>query len=694
MHAEWLAYGSDTKRVTTAFVAGINAFIKLCEEQPELLPPEFDLLGYRPQPWEPADVARIRSHGLVHNLEQEVARALTLRDYGPVVEDLRRVREPAHELRVPEGLDLAALSEDVLRVYRLATTGPELDAGEPAARPRTDPEGSNNWVLGPDKTATGRPILANDPHRSVGLPSLRYIAHLSAPGLDVIGAGEPALPGISIGHNGHIAFGLTIFAIDQEDLYCYQTNPDNPDEYWYAGRWEPMTTTIESIPVAGAAAQPVQLQWTRHGPVIYRDDSRHTAFAVRTVWQEPGTAPYLGSMDYMGARSCEDFVAAMNRWAAPGENQIYADPSGTIGWRPAGLVPRRPNWDGTMPVPGDGRFEWDGFYDVDELPSEQNPERGWIATANEMNLPPDYPNDERTVAYDWSHRARRDRIEEVLNDASGLTVSDSVRLQCDYVNVAARRIVGALASLTAHDPDAALGLSLLQGWDCDERAASPAAALYEVWHRHHLRPRLFEAALANRVPSKDLPEALSRIFPKEAISGDMRSDLAIVDNPSLLVAPGSSADAKAALHQVLLESLADAVRETKQLLGADPEAWSWGWLHQARFTHPAARLLPDNLPWTQIGPLPRGGSGNTVGNTNADDSFRQRSGSSFRIVIDVGDWDNSVAMNSPGQSGDPRSDHYDDLFAPWAADDAFPLLYSRAKVEEDLDYRFTLTPEP
>lgn len=694
MHAEWLGYGSNAKAVTTAFVTGINAFIDLCSDEPELLPPEFDLLRYRPQRWQAADVARIRSHGLVHNLEEEVARALTMRDYGPDVENLRRVREPAHHLTIPEGLDLSVLSDEVLKVYRLATNAPELGVGPPHAHPRTDPEGSNNWVLGPGKTATGRPILANDPHRTVSLPSLRYLAHLSAPGLNVIGAGEPALPGISIGHNGHIAFGLTIFAIDQEDLYCYRTNPENPDEYWYAGRWEPMTTRTEIIPVVGGEDQQVQLQWTRHGPVIYRDDDAGTAFAVRTVWLEPGTAPYLGSMDYMGARSCEEFVAAMNRWGAPGENQVYADPSGTIGWRPAGLVPRRPGWDGTMPVPGDGQYEWDGFYDVDELPSEQNPSRGWVASANEMNLPADYPNADRTVSYDWSHRYRKARIDEVLSGPQNMSVQDCVRLQCDYVNVAARDIVAALDPLHTKDPDALDGLSLLRIWNCDEQASSPAAALYEIWHRHHLRPALFRAAIVGRVPEGKVTEALQRIMPKEAISGDMRSDLSLVNNP-FMMEPGSGPDsAQTALKQVLVTSLADAVREAKQLMGSDLNTWSWGQLHQAHLTHTAARLLPESLPWTQIGPLPRGGSGNTVGNTNADESFRQTSGATFRVVVDVGGWDNSLAMNTPGQSGDPRSDHYDDLFAPWAADQSFPLLYNRDKIEDHADYRYFLRPQP
>lgn len=692
MHAEWLAYGSDAKAVTTAFVSGINAFIGLCADRPELLPPEFALLGYGPLPWAPADVARIRSNALGYNVEQEVARALTLRDYGADIENMRHVREPEHPLTVPDGLDLSILSEDVLRTYRLATAMPQLGAEACQPRQRTIPEGSNNWVVGPGRTATGRPILANDPHRATGLPSLRYLVHLNAPGLDVVGAGEPALPGISIGHNGHVAFGLTIFAIDQEDLYCYTTNPGNQDEYWYNDRWEPMITRTEAIPVAGASDQRVQLQWTRHGPVIYRDKDRHTAFALRTVWLEPGTAPYLGSMEYMGVRTCEEFVTAMNRWTTPGENQVYADSSGMIGWRPAGLVPRRPNWDGTMPVPGDGRYEWDGFYDVDQLPAAQNPECGWIATANEMNLPPDYPNDERTITYDWSQRYRKARIDEILSTTDNLTVQNCVELQCDYVNVAAREIIAALDRLDSTDPDTSLGLELLHSWDCAEDASSREAALYEIWHRRHLRPTLFQEVLAARLPNEEIPEAMRRVLPKEALSGDMRPDLFIIGHPSMLVADGNSRNADQALAAALLSTLSCAVREAKQIMGDDTSQWSWGLLHRAELRHPATGLLPQDLPWIKIGPQPRGGSGNTVGNTNTDQSFEQNAGATFRIVIDVGDWDNSVAMNTPGQSGDPRSHHYDDLFVPWARDESFPLLYSREKIEQHADHRFTLNP--
>jgi penicillin amidase len=683
MHAEWLAYGSATKRVATAFVAGINAFVQQTEDDPGLLPVEFRELGYAPARWEPSDVAVIRSHGLFYNLEQEVARATTLRDLGPEVEELRRVREPAHQLRVPEGLDLSLIPDDVLDVYRLATTPPLFAAGD-LPRPRTDPEGSNNWVVGASRSATGRPLLANDPHRAIGLPSLRYIAHLSAPGLDVIGAGEPALPGVSIGHNGHIAFGLTIFAIDQEDLYVYETNPENPDEYRYGDRWEPVRVVRESVPVAGGDPVVVELRFTRHGPVIHADPLRHTAFAVRAAWLEPGMAPYLGSMDYMRARSAGEFIDAMNRWGAPGENQVYAAPDGTIGWRPAGLVPVRPNWDGTLPVPGDGRYEWAGFYDVDELPSLHNPDRDWVATANEMNLPSDYPNAERTITFDWYHSYRYDRIAEVLAVATGFTVEDCVRLQADTVNVAARHVLTALDGFV---PDEAIAepVALLRSWDCDETVDSAAAALYQLWFRRHLRPALLQHALTELMSESDEPgvgAALARLLPDEMTAADVRSDLKLL---------GSIRAERAVLDPILVESLTGAVAEARALLGDDPAAWRWGALHHAAPEHPLAEALSGD--WTRLPRLERAGSGDTVLSTAYEDRFRQTAGASFRVVVDVGDWDNSRAMNAPGQSGRPEDPHWADLYPDWAADRSFPLYYSRQAVEAHTSQRYRLLPD-
>jgi penicillin amidase len=684
MHAEWLAYGSDTKQVATAFVEGINAYIRLALDDPSLLPLEFRELGYRPSYWSPEDVARIRSNGLYYNLDQEVARALVLRDFGPEVEALRRRREPPHDLVVPDGLDLSLIPDDVLRVYRLAIDPPDLSGAATTAQ-----QGSNNWVLSGARTSSGRPVLANDPHRSLGLPSLRYLAHLSAPGLDVIGAGEPALPGISIGHNGRIAFGLTIFAIDQEDLYVYTTNPERPLEYRYRDRWEPMQVVEETIPVKGAEPVQVKLHFTRHGPVIYEDPERHTAFAVRAAWLQPGMAPYLGSMDYMRATNWDQFLAAMNRWGAPPENQLYADPTGTIGWKPAGLTPIRPNWDGTLPVPGDGRYEWAGFLDMDQLPVAENPRRGWLATANEMNLPPDFPAHERVVTFDWYAPTRAQRLTEVLESQPRFSLRDCVRLQSDFVSLPARTILRRLTRVSVEDEAASEGKALLSGWDGNLAPESAAAALFEVWYRAHLRPSLLRRALRQIVPGDRVEAALQAILPDEILVADPRVDLDLIERP----AGRLGRDPDAALDEILRSSLAAAVANVRALLGRDPGQWAWGRLHVARLEHPLSALLSEELrARLRVGPIARGGSGDTVGNTAYGPGFVQTGGSTFRVVVDVGSWDESLVMNSPGQSGDPDSPHYADLFESWARGEAFPLLYSRDRVEAAAEQRIQLEP--
>lgn len=691
MKAEWSAYGKTIRRIVSQFVLGINAFIDLCTDDPRLLPPEFRALNYRPEAWNPDDLVRIRSHGLTHNVRQELLRALTYRDFGPDMEGVRRTLDPPHGLHVPDGLDLSSLTTDILRDYKLATAPVVLTATGPRVSVQNEMQGSNAWVVGPSRTSTGRPVLANDPHRGLTLPSLRSLVHLCAPGIDAIGAGEPALPGVSIGHNERVAFGLTVFPIDQEDLYCYKINPENENEYWYQGRWTPMITRSESIYVAGSGDQKIQLQWTRHGPVIYRDLGRRTAFAVRTVWLEPGTAPYLSSIRYLTAHDADEFVEATDGWLAPGENQMYADVTGTIGWRACGLVPRRPNWDGTMPVPGDGRYEWDGFYDIKRLPAERDPDRGWAATANEMNIPEGLDIG-GPVTYDWPSGYRKRRIDEVLSGSTSVSVGQSSDLQCDYVNVAARPIIAALRSCVSHDADAQLGLSLLKTWDCDESASSGPAALFEIWHRHHLRPMLLGCVLRQMARGETAPGVMERTFPEDLMSGDMRPDLTIIANPRLLCSSCDEEDALAALESILVTSLANAVREAKERMGMHPHEWRWGLLHHSRLDHPAKALIPNDGDWTTVGPAARGGSGSTVGNTNCDSDFLEVSGATFRLVMDVGEWDNSLAINAPGQSGDPRSEHYADLFSTWAEDGTFPLLYSRAQVDSHTEAKIHLIP--
>ena len=449
-----------------------------------------------------------------------------------------------------------------------------------------------------------------------------------------------------------------------------------------------MTVVREEIPVRDSPPVPVELWFTRHGPVIRSAAASDAAFAVRAAWLEPGMAPYLSSLEIMRAPDAERFTAALNRWGAPGENLVYADETGTIGWKAAGLTPVRPNWDGTLPVPGDGRYEWAGFYDMDALPAEVSPARGWIATANEMNLPPGFPGD-RVIARDWPAPFRSERIAEVLDLATGSTVADMVRLQADYVSLPARRIVRALAGRRWTEPAAERAARLLAGWDGSLAADSAAAAVFQVWYRRHLRPGLRELALAQILPPAQVPAALAAVLPENDLAGDPRIDLDLIEEPGDRL----GANPAAVLAELFEASLSAAMADLAGLLGPAEQDWAWGRLHQARLAHPAGPAMSAAArEQAAIEPVPRGGSSDTVGATTYWPDFAQAAGATFRLVVDVGGWDNSVAMNSPGQSGDPASPHYADLLALWAADGAVPLLYSRDRIEAVARERIRLVP--
>lgn len=680
MAREWASYGPGAKDNTAAWVAGVNAYVAEIRAGKRPLPSEFRLARTLPDPWSIEDVVRIRSHGLTRNATSEVARARIACAAGLEATRLYRKLEPDWTAKVPDGLDPCDIPAGVLADYDLATSGVKFSpatAGLASLDVPPEATGSNNWTIAPSHSATGRAILANDPHREHGAPSLRYIVHLEAPGFSVIGAGEPALPGVSIGHNETIAFGLTIFYVDQEDLYVYETDPKDPDLYRYGDGWERMTTARETVEVKGAPAREVVLRFTRHGPVVFTDGEKHRAYAVRSVWGEPGTSAYFGSTGYMTAKTWPQFKAALAGWGAPSENQIYADTSGHIGWVAAGMTPRRPNWDGLMPVPGDGRYEWKGMLAADELPSLADPAQGWFASANAMNLPPGYPYAERKPGFEWSNYARLARISEVLASKPKVTLADAMALQTDPVNVTSRRLIALLRPLKADQPRLAAALDLLRGWDGATSTDSAAAAVYETWTAKHLG-----RALVGRAA----PPAARGLIGQ----GDLAAELDYLEHPDAAL----GADPKAARDEVLLASLAAAADEVAARLGPDPKTWAWGRLHQAEFAHALSPLAPAaDRAAMKAGPTPMAGTSlSPMAATWRADDFRVTAGASFRMVLDVGNWDASRTINTPGQSGDWASPHFRDLFPLWVKGEYVPLVYSRKAVDAAAERVIRLTP--
>jgi len=407
------------------------------------------------------------------------------------------------------------------------------------------------------------------------------------------------------------------------------------------------------------------------------DAGHHRAYAVRAAWFEPGMAPYFGSIDYMHARDFGEFRRAMARWGAPSENQLYADVAGNIGWVTGGLAPVRPNWDGLLPVPGDGRYEWAGFWPGEQLPFALNPPAGFIASANEMNLPEAYPYRERKLGFEWASPTRWQRLAEALRAAPKLGIEDSMRLQNDLLSVSARRLQAVLRQVPLNDANAKAAARLLLDWNLLESGDSAAAALYEVWRARHLGVLLKDALL---------PRSAALMIR----SADSDLTLELMERPG----PPLDPEPVARRNEIVEKSLARAWGELLQLGGPDPAVWRWDRLHTTLLAHPLAGATDEaTRARLNVGPFPKQGGFDTVNVSAYDtDNFRQIGGPSFRVVIDVGDWDNSRAMNTPGQSGDPASPHYRDLAPMWLKGEYFPLLYSRAKVEAAAVQRIDLVP--
>jgi penicillin amidase len=686
LDAELNHYHPRGKAIVEAFVAGVNARVDEVRANPGLLPLEFRMLGIEPGRWTPAEVIS-RHQALTANAAAEVSYLRALRAIGAeALRDLLHlyggnpelVLDPAIDPgRFPENVlglydafrsSITFRPEDILPPYRRDTPGEASgdDAWELADLLLDAHDvGSNNWVLSGWRTQDGFPIMANDPHRVIEVPSLRYWVHLVAPGWNVIGGGEPVLPGVSIGHNGVGAWGLTIFGSDTEDIYVYETNPANSGEYRYQGRWEAMRVVLDTIPVRGQAPEIVALKYTRHGPVLYEDRTNRKAYALRAAWLEPGGAPYLASLRMNQAQSWDEFREAVARNHMPAENMVWADRNGTIGWQAGAITPRRLNWRGLLPVPGDGRYEWDGFQPITDLPHAVNPARGFIATANNYLFPPDYPFPE-AQHHTGADPYRAARIDEVLGSGIRFSVAETARLQNDDLSLPARALVPLLRHLPLANPASAAARDRLLGWDFVLDQASVPAGIFQMFSR-----RLF----AN-VRAALIPEAA-----REAVPGSLVQVRTII---ARLYAPDVrfGADPVAGRDALLARSLDEAVAELARRFGPEMSHWQYGQpgFHHALIRHPLSALVHDSLrARLDFGPVPRGGDALTVTATGSAD--RQTSGGSFKIIVDTGNWDNALGINTPGQGGDPEDPHYGSLFSLWAAGGYFPLAYSRARVE-------------
>ena len=699
MHEEMNHYHPRGVDIITSFVHGVNAYIDEALQDPDSLPLPFKLLDIQPKHWT-EEVVISRHQGLLGNISLELSTGRAVCAIGEdKVRELRYFHPHDPTLTLDPLVDCdSLLNNDILHLYNsyrrpirfqpddiaLAQYRNTEEAYETIAdilieeekdlqKRSIDDIGSNNWVVSGDLTQDGWPMMINDPHRSQAVPSLRYWSHLVGPGWNVIGGGEPEIPGISIGHNEHGAWGLTVFNTDGEDLYVYETNPDNPSQYRYLGEWEEMRVISETIEVKDARSVSVELKYTRHGPVVFEDQENSLAYAIRPAWMEVGGSPYLASLRMDQATSWEEFREASNFSNIPGENMIWADRQGNIGWQAVGIAPIRRNFSGMVPVPGDGRYEWDGYLPIKAKPNEFNPDRGYIETSNSNYTKPDYPYLD-AIGFTWTDPYRWARGSEVLGSGRKFNMTDMVELQHDYLSIPARTLIPFFKDLESDDLEVEQARQMLLDWDFVLDKESVEAGIYVA----------FERQLLENIELLKVPE-----IAKSYVSVGMKTAI------DMLLAPDGDFgnDPIQGRDEFLLQTLSQGIQNLKQKLGPEFKDWVYGQedYKHALIRHPLSPALNQELrDRLNVGPAPRGGNGFTLGNTGSGDN--QTSGASFRIFVDTRDWDNTLGMNTPGQVGDPDSPLYDNLFELWANDKVFPAFYSREKIESVLFEKLDLIP--
>jgi penicillin G amidase len=680
--AEWASYGPDTQAIAGAFVRGINAWVDLVADRP---PEEFALAGWRPEHWKADDLLNRTDAFLASaNASDEVLRARLVAVLGAAQADALTQTAFASPVDVPRELDVktisyivgdalkavgtppffSGLSAPVISVLEPDTTGDmvrrlkaEATYEEGAGTPHRQPNlaGSNAWAVAGDRSATGAPLLAADPHQALDHPSRRYLVHLNAPGWNVIGAAAPWLPGVVIGHNDHLAWATTSRAADVQDLYVEKVNPANPHQVELAGRWVDTKIIADPIAVKGKSkAFPFECESTSHGVIIASDRERHLAFTVRWTGFEPGAAAELASLAVDRAQSETELRAALDRWKLPAATFVYATRDGRIGTEAAGWVPVRTAWNGTLPAPGwTGRYEWQGVQQERDRPKSLAAEPGHVASANDS-------------------AARAHRIDRVLSASASFGVDDFKQLQHDTSAWNADVLVPLLAAVRGERADVEEARARLLTWDRRLRADSSEATLYVFWERRLLR-RLVGEKLAPSLADEVAARANAVLVP--AITTPTRFWFA--GNP------------KRTRDELLLTAMADAV-DALRARQADRTP-AWGSLHTALFRHPLAVTSMARRRFN-VGPFERPGYADTVLSTGGVD-LEQTSGATFSVIVDVGNWDRSLATNAPGQSGVPASAHFADLAKPWSAGEYVPLAFGEAAVQNSAETTLTLIPQ-
>ena len=671
---------ASDRQVLEAYARGVNAFINTHQDN---LPVEFTLLGFKPEQWTILDSltwGKVMAYDLSGNYTLEILRANLISKLGA---DGAQALLPLTggqntPLIMPTGLPPAAYNDlaPAMELVQLQQSVLALAGSDGQGR------GSNNWVVSPAKTTTGKPLLANDPHLGIQNPSIWYEVELNGGGWHVAGLTFPGVPGVVAGHNDRIAWGVTNVEGDTQDLYLEKINPADPNQYEFKGVWQPITVVPEEIKIKGQPPQTIQVRSTRHGPIMNDvDSSMKSMQPLALQWTALQKSPLLGAvLKYDRAGNWTQFREALRGFSTPAQNFVYADVDGNIGYQIPGLWPLRSQGDGLVPVPGwTGDYEWNGYASFEELPSVYNPPAGFVATANNRPVPTSFSTHfSLGQEYDPGYRAAR--ITTMLGAKAKLSPDDLQTIQTDVLSLPGVEFSQALGQLPDGDQNFNAARQILRNWDGRMTTDSAGAALYKVTYQYTLE-NLFKARLGDDFYGQYLDE--------------QRFHVPFV--LSLLKTPQSEWWGNGGRDVLLSKSLGQATTYLQNTLHNGSDGWQWGKLHTASFAEtPIGPAVPAPIGWLlNLKTLPVNGDGNTVAASSYgfNNPYVQSSGQSFRAVYNLAEWDDTRLTNTVGQSGQPLSKHYGDNIDDWSGGRYHRLLFSPTGVDGQSD-REVLTLKP
>jgi len=630
---------SKMKNLILSYSAGVNSWMNSRKLN---WPPEFLLLGYRPQPWSPLDSLIVK----------EVMALLLCVDYQSEILRAKLVKE----LGAQKALQI--LEEGIAAPYL------EIEDVPLSELPMQLPfQGSNNWVLAGSRTESGKPLLANDPHLEISLPPTWYEIHLICPGLNAVGVSIPGVPLVMIGHNKSVAWGITNSRVDVQDLYVEKLNPSR-DMYWDNNEWKPLFTKEERINIRGEKEpERIEVSWTERGPVVssvLSENEKHLSLS----WTIYDGGRAMESFYLLNkAQNWQEFVDALKLFDAPSLNFVYADKEGNIGYYLSGKIPIRAEGAALFPYPAwKEEGKWQGYLKEEEKPNFYNPKSGLIVTANNKIIPDNFPY---YIGFEWEAPFREERIRELILQLEKHSVETMKVIQNDVFSKKGELFLPYIEEIKIAEGQSKEALDILKSWDL-RLSSGKEAALYKI----------FVDFFHEEVFKDDLGEDYERfdLLFKSKRAGLLR----ILSDPLSVWFDKKETQAVETREEIIKISLEKAYMWLEKQYGS-VDGWDWMKINSFRFQHALGEV--PLLRFLNRGPYPLGGDAYTV-KLSSSSSLIKNLGVSYRQIVDLSDFRNSVCVLSSGESGHFLDRFYDNQISLWLEGQYHPMLFDPADIGE------------